>query len=160
MKFAELIDHCIDCIKGYNPVIKTVDSHADDFLSKVSVFVVLINCLQFKDPYEKVFVKQVFYGVIRYQEFLKVFNKIFYERFPVGANRNDFTLYLVFGYISFFRLEELSIDDYKKLVSSQDPVKLNSFLSFVFNGDLLRQYVREEWMTLFDYTYIDEKIIG
>lgn len=102
----------------------------------------------------------MFYGVIRYQEFLKVFNKIFYERFPVGANRNDFTLYLVFGYISFFRLEELSIDDYKKLVSSQDPVKLNSFLSFVFNGDLLRQYVREEWMTLFDYSYIDEKIIG
>ena len=60
MKFSELIDSCIECIKTFNPIIKTIDSHADDFLR------------DFKDPYEKVFVKQVFYGCVRYQEFLKV----------------------------------------------------------------------------------------
>ena len=30
----------------------------------------------------------------------------------------------------------------------------------MFNTDNLRDNVREEWMTLYDYTYIDEKIIG
>lgn len=47
MKFAELIDHCIECIKSYNPVIKTVDSHADDFLVKVSFFWIYVsnNCI-------------------------------------------------------------------------------------------------------------------
>ena len=37
---------------------------------------------------------------------------------------------------------------------------MNVFLQFLFNTENLRQYVREEWMTLYDFTYIDEKIIG
>lgn len=37
---------------------------------------------------------------------------------------------------------------------------MNVFLQFAFNCDLLREHVREEWMTLYDFTYIDEKIIG
>ena len=37
---------------------------------------------------------------------------------------------------------------------------MNVFFQFLFNTDNLRQYVREEWMTLYDYTYIDDKIIG
>ena len=36
MKFGELIEHCITCIKTFNPVIKTIDSHADDFIANVS----------------------------------------------------------------------------------------------------------------------------
>ena len=36
MKFSELIDHAIECIKTFNPVIKTIDSHADSYLEKVS----------------------------------------------------------------------------------------------------------------------------
>jgi len=77
MKFGDLIDHCIQCVKTFNPVINTIDSHADNFLAP------------FKDPYEKVFVKQVFYGCTRYQDFLKVFIKVFFEKHPVGTNRND-----------------------------------------------------------------------
>ena len=45
MKFDELIDQCQECVKTFNPMIKTIDSHADDFLKSV------------KDPYEKVFIK-------------------------------------------------------------------------------------------------------
>ena len=37
MKFSELIECCIDCIKTFNPVYKTIDTHADDFLKDVSV---------------------------------------------------------------------------------------------------------------------------
>ena len=37
MKFSELIDHAIVCIKGFNPVIKTLDSHADEFIAQVSI---------------------------------------------------------------------------------------------------------------------------
>lgn len=45
MKFSELIKSADACIKTFNPVISTIDTHADDFLAKC------------KDPYEKVFVK-------------------------------------------------------------------------------------------------------
>ena len=87
MKFSELIDMCIECVKSFNPVINTIDSHADNFLSGM------------KDPYEKVFVKQIFYGCIRYQDFLKVFTTVFFKRHPIGTNRNDIVIYQVFSYV-------------------------------------------------------------
>jgi len=35
---------------------------------------------------------------------------------------------MIFGYLSFFRLEELAIEDYKKLVMSQDSLKMHTYL--------------------------------
>jgi len=148
MKFSELIEQCNECVKTFNPVISTIDSHADNFLGTL------------KDPYEKVFVKQIFYGCIRYQDFLKVFTKIFIEKHPVGTNRNDTVLYMIFAYLSFFRLEELALEDYRKLILSQDHLKMHVFLQFVFNAEELRNNVREAWMELYDFSYIDDKIIG
>lgn len=37
MKFSELIDSCVECIRTFNPIIKTIDSHADDFLKDVRI---------------------------------------------------------------------------------------------------------------------------
>jgi hypothetical protein len=37
---------------------------------------------------------------------------------------------------------------------------MNVFLLFAFNSDLLRQHLREPWMEAYDFTYIDDKIIG
>lgn len=127
MKFDELLELCNECVKTFNPVIKTIDSHADDFLKSV------------KDPYEKVFVKQVFYGCIRYQDFLKCFIRKLYEVNPVGTNRNDIVLYTIFAYITFFRLEELSIDDYRKLVKAAKYDKMHPFMQFIFDTEALRQ---------------------
>ena len=45
MKFSELIEQSVECVKTFNPVYNTIDSHADNFLAHS------------KDPYEKVFVK-------------------------------------------------------------------------------------------------------
>lgn len=36
MKFGELIEHTIECIRTFNPVYKTIDSHADEFLANVN----------------------------------------------------------------------------------------------------------------------------
>ncbi len=37
---------------------------------------------------------------------------------------------------------------------------MNVFLQFAFNADLLREHMREKWITVFDFTYIDDKVIG
>jgi len=62
--------------------------------------------------------------------------------------------------LSFFRLEELAVEDYKRIILSQDSVKMNVLLQFMFDSDQLTKHVREEWMEHYDYLYIDEKIIG
>ena len=111
-----------------------------------------------KDPYEKVFIKQVFYGCIRYEEFLKIFTKVFYERHP-QLNRNDIVMFSVFAYLAFFRLDELAITDFKKLVQSQESYKMHIFLQFVFNTDNLREHCREPWMACYDFEYLDAKVI-
>jgi hypothetical protein len=59
MKFGELIDQAVECIKSYNPVYKTVDSHADEFLSSVSwqhtfIYQTLTSCeYRLKTPMRK-----------------------------------------------------------------------------------------------------------
>ena len=62
--------------------------------------------------------------------------------------------------MTFFRLDELEITDYKRLINSQEATKMHVFLQFAFNADTLREYLREEWMTVYDFQYIDDKIIG
>lgn len=37
---------------------------------------------------------------------------------------------------------------------------MHVFLQFAFNADLLREHMREEWMAVYDFSYIDDKIIG
>ena len=91
---------------------------------------------------------------------LQIFTKVFFERCSGSTNRNDATLYQIFAYLSFFRLDELSPADYRKLVMSQEATKMHVFMQFAFNAETLRDYLREEWMTLYDFQYIDDKIIG
>jgi len=33
-------------------------------------------------------------------------------------------------------------------------------MQFAFNAELLREHLRDPWMALYDFQYIDEKIIG
>jgi hypothetical protein len=47
-----------------------------------------------------------------------------------------------------------------KLVYSQDAIKMHVFLQFIFNAEALKEHVRDEWIKLYDFTYIDDKIIG
>jgi len=42
MKFGDLIDTAIDMIQKYNPIVQTIDSHADEYLDKVSAFESLV----------------------------------------------------------------------------------------------------------------------
>jgi hypothetical protein len=37
---------------------------------------------------------------------------------------------------------------------------MHTFLQFTFNAEILRQHLREPWMSLYDFTYIDDKVIG
>ena len=62
--------------------------------------------------------------------------------------------------MTFFRLEELSSQDYRRLIVSQEPTKLNVFLQFAFNADKLRLHCRDALCEFYDYQYIDDRIIG
>ena len=59
------------------------------------------------------FIKQVFYGVLRYTDFLKIFTESLFVSKPSSTERKDETLFDIFIYL---RLNELPLDDFKSLV--------------------------------------------
>jgi len=66
-KFKTIMDNTIQCIKAFNETTHSVDTHLTDFFEANKI----------KDQNERVFIKVVFYGVMRYEPLLKVvFNKL------------------------------------------------------------------------------------
>ena len=83
--------------------------------------------------------------------FVQIFTKVFFERNSGSTNRNDNILFQIFAYLSFFRLDELSPADYRKLVMSQEATKMHVFMQFAFNSETLREHLREPWMNIYDF---------
>ena len=62
------------------------------------------------------FIKQVFYGVLRYKDFLKEFTEFLFVSKPSSTERKDDTLFQIIIYLTIFRLDELPLDDYKAII--------------------------------------------
>ena len=116
--YDDIIQKATGLISSFNPVVVTLDSHADKYLEKND------------DKSEKVFLKQIFYGVNRYAEFNKVFTSGLFRLHPSQTNRNDANLYTIFLYLIVFRYEDLAKEELCSFLLSQDAVKMNVFLSF------------------------------
>lgn len=48
MKFSELVEKAVECIKAYNPIVKTVDGHADEFLNHVITLIFKFDRLKIR----------------------------------------------------------------------------------------------------------------
>ena len=57
----------------------------------------------------------------------------------------DYTLFAIFTYLVVFRLDELPFGEFKKMVMSQDMVKMNVLLTFIFDVEMLRAKVLPGW---------------
>ena len=135
MKYSELILKCQQLIESYNENIMTPDSHAQQFL----------DSLKLEDT-ERVFLKQVFYGFERYKAFLLGSNSVIFDLYSSSTNRkNDSALFAIFTYLICFRLDELPFAEFKKMVLSQDMVKMNVLLGFIFDIELLQEKVFDIW---------------
>jgi hypothetical protein len=59
-----------------------------------------------------------------------------------------------------FRLDELPLAEFKKMVNEQNPVKMNVFLQFLFDVTKLEMYVKPGWNEIYDPDYIQNTVIG
>jgi len=145
--YDDILKKALDLINTYNPVVMTLDSHAEAYLVKE------------EDKSEKVFLKQILYGVNRYAEFFKILTNGLFKANTSSTNRNDAMLYQVFAYLLIFRYDDLPRDELCSFILSQDANKMNVFLSFFFDIGRLRINVFEEWCTVFDEEYIQEFVL-
>ena len=62
------------------------------------------------------FIRQVFYGYLRYKDFLNIFTEALFNSKPSSTERKDEILFGIFTYLTIFRLDELPLDDFKQFV--------------------------------------------
>ena len=75
------------------------------------------------------FIKQIFYGVLEKRDFLKATTKAIFKIKPSSTNIEDEILYSIFIYMTVFRMDELSLDDFKSLVLVN---YIFNFFKFIF----------------------------
>ena len=119
-KRRQLLEQAEELIRTYNPKRTTLESHANEYLS--------INKLNANDA-DGAFLKEVLYGVMRCKAALKVFAACFFNDMSARVLRSDYTMYMILTYLSVFRLQELTISEFRKFVLSIDPDKMVNFLA-------------------------------
>ena len=62
------------------------------------------------------FIRQVYFGVLRYSDFLKEFTEFLFTSKPSSTERKDDTLFQIILYLTIFRINELPIEDYKAII--------------------------------------------
>jgi hypothetical protein len=62
------------------------------------------------------FIKQILYGVLRYEELLKIFTENLFKHNKASTERKDEVLFKIFCYLTIFRFDELPLEDYKAFV--------------------------------------------
>ena len=62
------------------------------------------------------FIKQIFFGILRYKKFLKIFTDELFSSKKSTLDFHDEKLYYIIVYITIFRFNELSLEDYKSLI--------------------------------------------
>jgi hypothetical protein len=63
----------------------------------------------------------------------QVFISNFYADNAAFVLRADRIMYGIFAYLAIFRLEELGFQKFKEFTMTQDPTKINTFASYLFN---------------------------
>mmetsp|Transcript_36660 Transcript_36660/g.113458 ORF Transcript_36660/g.113458 Transcript_36660/m.113458 type:complete len:747 (-) Transcript_36660:364-2604(-) len=144
----ELLERAEELIKSYNPKRTTLESHANEYLMGT------------KSDSSGAFLKEVFYGVMRCKAALKVFMACFFNDMSARVLRSDYTMYMILAYLSIFRLQELTILEFQKIVLSIDADKMVNFLEYVFDASTLENSgVVSHWTKIFDPDYVRNTLL-
>ncbi|KAL1503744.1 hypothetical protein AB1Y20_012214 [Prymnesium parvum] len=145
-----LIAACEEAVRTYEPAKTTVDTHTDQFNLRKKI----------SDPDDQLFVQQVVYGCLRYKKMLKIVLSSLYFKHSGETQRGDYTLYTVFAYLAIVRLHELGFSAFRSLVLSQEHFKMSIFLKFLFNQETVNNWLRPEWLKMFEPSFVDEQLIA
>jgi hypothetical protein len=163
MKWEDLIPTCIEVIAAYNPVTDSPDSHISRLVAGLTGHELRPSSLSLKlkkaDSNELSFVQQVFYGCYRHRAFLKALVKTLMTVNARSTNSADNYPFTVISYLALFRLDELGVKSFRRLVDTQQPLKMHTLLSFLFDLVSIHEHVRPLWVKLYDFHFVDDEII-
>eukprot|EP01028_Stygiella_incarcerata_P012856 TRINITY_DN80538_c0_g1_i1.p1 TRINITY_DN80538_c0_g1~~TRINITY_DN80538_c0_g1_i1.p1 ORF type:complete len:818 (-),score=331.30 TRINITY_DN80538_c0_g1_i1:62-2515(-) len=150
MDHSQLLEQSLQLLKEFNPVVASVDTHADEFFQTHEIF----------DPDDQEFLHQVFYGATRYEKMLKMATTVLFESEP-EALITDEPLYRVLLYLFFFRLDELGTTHFVQFLKTLATPKCVTLLRFMTDDDhKTRRECGAAWLHVFDAEYVENDLMA
>ncbi|XP_013920063.1 PREDICTED: cilia- and flagella-associated protein 99 isoform X1 [Thamnophis sirtalis] len=98
-------------------------------------------------------------GCLEYKTLLDVVVDAFYIRDGKHCLFSERNMYIVICYLATFRLEELGLQQFSKIIKSMETAKICKFLRFFFNLVNLQTWIKDEWSHIYDSDYVNENWI-
>jgi hypothetical protein len=105
----ELVSKAEELVSSFNPARMTVDAHADEQILRWNV----------REANDETFLRQIFYGCVRYKRMIDVLVTAFYHDNASCTLRSDRDMYCVYAYLALQRLEELGFGQYRRLIDAK-----------------------------------------
>eukprot|EP01006_Ploeotia_vitrea_P063036 TRINITY_DN84836_c0_g1_i1.p1 TRINITY_DN84836_c0_g1~~TRINITY_DN84836_c0_g1_i1.p1 ORF type:complete len:759 (-),score=123.71 TRINITY_DN84836_c0_g1_i1:85-2361(-) len=148
MRAKELLGLCEGCYTSFNPNVTTEDSHVEAFLRENKIL----------DGRERVFIQQAVYGCVRYRALMEVIISAYLR--ICHRMKSNFNKYLLVGYLALLRLGELSMHDFRRLLSGMLTASNNAeYLRFIFNLENVQEHFMKGWLQLYDEEWIQDNLI-
>lgn len=144
-----LIKFSAEILGTYNSSTHGVEEHVNSWLERNKL-----------EESAQVFVIEVFSGCVQYKNIIKVVVDAFYVKDGKNCLRTDNNLYTVISYLAIFRLDELGIGFFRKLVGSQDANKMYKFLKFFLNEQNIKTWMADEWCKLYEHSFVQATLVS
>lgn len=103
MEPGALMKRAEEMYASFNPGRTSVDAHADERILKWKV----------RNEEDATFLRQVFYGCVRYKRLIGAFMSAFMHHNAGTVLRGDRDMYVVYTYLALLRLEELGFPQFR-----------------------------------------------
>nr|XP_032806120.1 cilia- and flagella-associated protein 99 isoform X1 [Petromyzon marinus] len=107
-----------------------------------------------------VFLLGVLGGCVEQRRLLAVVVNAFYARHGKHVLLKQRNVFTVIAYLAVFRLEELGMTSFTKIINSQDIPSMHKFLTFLFDEVNLSTWMKDEWSQLYDITFVQNNLLA
>ncbi|XP_059500894.1 cilia- and flagella-associated protein 99 isoform X2 [Stegostoma tigrinum] len=147
--YSQLISDVVHLLGQFDPQ----NQSADHFVSEAA------KHYQAQGEAEHTFMVEVLSGCLQYRPLLNVVVTEFYMRDGRNFLRSENNLYVVICYLATFRLKELGLKHFTKIINSQSVNKMYQFLRFFFDSMNLTTWIKDEWCQIYDVAYVNQMLI-
>uniref|UniRef100_H3AMX2 Cilia and flagella associated protein 99 n=2 Tax=Latimeria chalumnae TaxID=7897 RepID=H3AMX2_LATCH len=112
------------------------------------------------DVTEEMSAFEVLSGCIQYKPLLDIIVDAFYVQDGKNFLISERNLYVVICYMATFQIEKFGIQQFCKIIKSQNINKMYQFLRFFFDTINLNTWIKDEWSKIYDVAYVTEKWIN
>ena len=141
----DLIARATEMLASFNGDKVSPDAHAERCLDEWRV----------REASDATFIRQCFYGCVRYAKMLGAFTKTMYHARGGDILRSDRDLYTVYAYLLLLRLDELGWDQFARLLGANSEQKMLPLMKFAFDERVLDDVMRDQWLKIYDPPWVD-----